>query len=89
MIDSNPDVASIFRNDGKVLCYHSPYDNFVQNQGLVIRQDWLDEQGLELPTTYDQMFEVLKVFRGRFTIPAPPCTLTRTVRSTASPLAMM
>ena len=66
MIDSNPDVASIFRNDGKVLCYHSPYDNFVQNQGLVIRQDWLDEQGLELPTTYDQMFEVLKVFRDAY-----------------------
>lgn len=66
MIDSNPDVASIFRNDGKVLCYHSPYDNFVLNQGLVIRQDWLDEQGLELPTTYDQMFEVLKVFRDAY-----------------------
>lgn len=69
MIDSNPEVASIFRNDGKVLCYHSPYDNFVQNQGLVIRQDWLDEQGLELPTTYDQMFEVLKVFRDAYNTP--------------------
>ena len=66
MIDSNPAEAPIFRYDGKVLCYMSPYENFVQNQGMVIRQDWLDEQGLELPTTYDQMFETLKVFRDAY-----------------------
>lgn len=66
MIDSNPDEANIFRVDGKVLCYMSPYDSFVQNQGLVIRQDWLDEQGLEIPTTYDQMFETLKIFRDAY-----------------------
>lgn len=66
MIDSNPEVAPIFRNDGKVLCYMSPYENFAQNQGLVIRQDWLEEQNLELPTTYDQMFETLKVFRDAY-----------------------
>ena len=66
MIDSNPEVAPIFRNDGKVLCYMSPYENFVQNQGLVIRKDWLEEQGLELPTTYDAMFETLKIFRDEY-----------------------
>lgn len=66
LIDSNPEVAPIFRNDGKVLCYQSPYENFVQNQGMVIRKDWLEEQGLELPTTYDQMFETLKVFRDAY-----------------------
>lgn len=66
LIDSNPEIAPIFRNDGKVLCYQSPYENFVENQGLVIRQDWLDEQGLALPTTYDQMFETLKTFRDAY-----------------------
>ena len=66
LIDSNPDVAPIFRNDGRVLCYQSPYENFVQNQGLVIRKDWLEEQNLELPTTYDQMFETLKTFRDAY-----------------------
>ena len=66
LIDSNPEIAPIFRNDGKVLCDQSPYENFVENQGLVIRQDWLDEQGLELPTTYDQMFETLKTFRDAY-----------------------
>lgn len=33
---------------------------------MVIRKDWLEEQGLELPTTYDQMFETLKVFRDAY-----------------------
>lgn len=66
LIDSNPDVAPIFRNDGRVLCYQSPYENFVQNQGLVIRKDWLEEQNLEIPTTYDQMFETLKTFRDAY-----------------------
>lgn len=66
LIDSNPEVAPIFRNDGRVLCYQSPYENFVQNQGLVIRKDWLEEQGLEVPTTYDQMFETLKTFRDAY-----------------------
>lgn len=69
MIDSNPDVANIFRMDGKVLCYMSPYDSFAQNQGMVIRQDWLDEQGLELPTTYEEMFEALKIFRDAYNTP--------------------
>lgn len=69
LIDSNPEVAPIFRNDGRVLCYQSPYENFVQNQGLVIRKDWLEEQNLELPTTYDQMFDVLKTFRDAYDTP--------------------
>lgn len=69
LIDSNPEVAPIFRNDGLVLCYQSPYENFVQNQGMVIRKDWLEEQNLELPTTYDEMFEVLQVFRDAYNTP--------------------
>ena len=69
MINSNPEEAPIFRYDGKVLCYISPYENFAQNQGLVIRQDWLDEQGLEVPTTYEEMFETLKIFRDAYNTP--------------------
>ena len=52
LIDSNPDEAGIFRSDGRVLAYRSPYDNFVQNQGMVVRKDWLEEQGLSVPETY-------------------------------------
>lgn len=36
---------------------------------MVIRKDWLEEQNLEVPTTYDQMFEVLKTFRDAYDTP--------------------
>ena len=66
LIDSNPDEAGIFRSDGRVLAYRSPYDNFVQNQGMVVRKDWLEEQGLSVPETYDEMFNVLTTFRDAY-----------------------
>lgn len=66
LINSNPDEAPIFRNDGRVLSYKSPYDNFIQNQGMVIRKDWLEEQNLEVPTTYDEMHNVLTTFRDAY-----------------------
>ena len=66
LINSNPDEASIFRNDGRVLSYKSPYDNFIQNQGMVIRKDWLEEQNLEVPTTYEEMHNVLTTFRDAY-----------------------
>ena len=66
LIDSNPDEAAIFRSDGRVLAYRSPYDNFVQNQGMVVRKDWLEEQNLDVPTTYDEMFNILTTFRDAY-----------------------
>ena len=66
LIDSNPDEAAIFRSDGRVLAYRSPYDSFVQNQGMVVRKDWLEEQGLDVPETYDEMFNVLTTFRDAY-----------------------
>lgn len=68
LIGSNPDEASIFRNDGRVLSYKSPYDNFIQNQGMVIRKDWLEEQNLEVPTTYEEMHNVLTTFRDAYNL---------------------
>lgn len=68
LIGSNPDEASIFRNDGRVLSYKSPYDNFIQNQGMVIRKDWLEEQNLEVPATYEEMHNVLTTFRDAYNL---------------------
>lgn len=33
--------------------------------GMQIRKDWLDELGLEVPTTYDELEEVLKQFKEK------------------------
>lgn len=81
MINSNPDVKSSFYEDGMVLRFRTPYDNFINNQGLLIRQDWLKEQNLEAPKTYDEMFNVLCAFRDAYGCTAPiymnnDCTIT-------------
>lgn len=40
-------------------------------QGFGIRKDWLDDAGLEIPTTYDQLYEVLTVFKNDYNCPEP------------------
>ncbi len=37
--------------------------NGPNTNGLVIRQDWLDNVGMEVPTTIDEMYEVMKAFK--------------------------
>ena len=38
----------------------SPYENFINNQGLVIRKDWLNEFGMEVPKTFDELYDYLQ-----------------------------
>lgn len=66
MISSNPEQEKQFLSDGKVLKFMSPYDQYRANQGLVVRKDWLEEQKLQVPETYDQMTEVLKAFKSAY-----------------------
>lgn len=40
-------------------------------QGFGIRQDWLDDAGLDIPTSYDRMYEVLTVFKNNYDCPEP------------------
>ena len=40
-------------------------------QGFGIRKDWLDDAGLEIPTTYDELYEVLTVFKNEYQCPEP------------------
>lgn len=66
MIHSNPEETAAFQVDGSVLCFMAPYDSAVNNQGLVIRKDWLDECGLEVPETYDELHEALTAFKNKY-----------------------
>ena len=47
--------------DGHVYGFASP-GMIVRNEGLLIRKDWLDNLGLEIPTTTDELMEVLRAF---------------------------
>lgn len=61
LIEHNPDVAKdIFDDQGRLLCF--PMIDIVPSapwSGLWIRQDWLDELGMEIPTTIDKWEKVL------------------------------
>jgi putative aldouronate transport system substrate-binding protein len=43
----------------------------VADSGLLIRQDWLDDLGLEVPQTYDEMHDVLVAFKSAYNITDP------------------
>ena len=47
--------------DGQSYGLASPA-SIARNEGLLIRKDWLDNLGLEVPTTLDEMMEVMMAF---------------------------
>lgn len=66
MITSNAEQEKQFLSDGKILKFMAPYEQYRANQGMVIRKDWLEEQGLTVPKTYDQLTETLKAFQAAY-----------------------
>lgn len=66
LIHSNDAETPYYLTDGKVLQFMGTYDSFINNQGLVLRKDWLEECGLDVPATYDELHDVLKAFRDKY-----------------------
>lgn len=69
LLDSNPSY-SMLTIDGSyyaapTLFRASPHDGALSGQFPVIRLDLLEEYGLEVPTTFDELYEVLKVFKEK------------------------
>ena len=54
-----------------VLQFMGTYDSFINNQGLVLRKDWLEECGLDVPETYDELHDVLVAFKEKKGADAP------------------
>ena len=52
--------------EGRIGSFYQIYDGIVAIRGDVIRQDWLDELGLEVPQTYDQLHDVLTAFKSAY-----------------------
>jgi len=42
--------------------YGVPLERWATRRGFTLRQDWLDNLGLEVPTTMDELFEVARAF---------------------------
>ena len=55
--------AELFRqtksDDGKTLAVYAIYDEAINNDGAMVRKDWLDDLGLEVPTNFDELTEAM------------------------------
>lgn len=76
-----PDFHNFLKNDAEVRKLLTTDNGAIVNiagrgaggraQGYGIRKDWLDKSGLEIPTTYDELYEVLTVFKNEYDCAQP------------------
>ena len=58
--------------DGNIIAFYQiAEEEFTPNNGVLLRGDLLEEQGLELPVTYDEYEEVLLTLKNAYDIPSP------------------
>jgi ABC-type sugar transport system, periplasmic component len=73
-LKAHPEVDRMVKTDeGSYYCF--PFirgDPYLQTyQGAMLRQDWLDELGLKVPTTIDEWTTVLRAFKTKKGAPVP------------------
>ena len=73
-LEANPDVDKMIKtDDGTYYCF--PFirggEKLKTSTGLMLRGDWLDELGLEVPTTMDEWYDVLTAFKTEKNASAP------------------
>lgn len=54
------EIRSAASIDGKL--YGVPFQKDLARSGLLLRKDWLDNLGLKVPTTLDELYEVARAF---------------------------
>ena len=64
---SESQYADVQTDEGYITTFLTIYDNGPDPAGgMWIRQDWLDELGLGVPETYDELHEALTLFKTEF-----------------------
>lgn len=61
----------LLTDEGYELAINVIHDGLDAFDGLALRQDWLDEQGLSVPTTYDELEQVLSSFTSNYNLTQP------------------
>ncbi len=73
-LEANPDIDRMIKTDDGNY-YAFPFirgdERLLNTIGLMLRQDWLDELGLEVPTTMDEWHTVLTAFKEKKGAQAP------------------
>lgn len=54
---------------GRIVSFYS-YQEYADG-GNVIRKDWLDDLGMEIPETMDELLEVLRAFKSEYDVKSP------------------
>lgn len=49
---------------GRTLGIYAIYDEAINNEGAMVRKDWLDELGLEVPTTFTELTDVMTAIQS-------------------------
>ncbi|TXK84189.1 extracellular solute-binding protein [Paenibacillus sp. N3.4] len=57
------EVMDTLKNKGHI--YGIPRLRGIPGATLVMRKDWLDKLGMKVPTTYDELYEVMKAFKEK------------------------
>lgn len=60
---------SLIDDEGRYFCLYTINNAYYVERGLVIRKDWVDALGFELPKTTDQLFDVLKAVKTTYDTP--------------------
>lgn len=68
LIQSHPEWAASIATDGHYLTFQT-CNIGVQSQGIMLRGDWMDELGLEIPTTIDELKDVLRAMHNAYDSP--------------------
>ena len=73
-LEENPDIDRMIKTD-EGHYYVFPFirgdENLMNTMGLMLRKDWLDELGMEVPTTIDEWHDVLTAFKNEKGCTAP------------------
>ncbi|WP_199615927.1 extracellular solute-binding protein [Paenibacillus alkalitolerans] len=73
-LDEHPEIDKMIKTDNGSY-YTFPFirgDDLLQvYQGPIVRKDWLDELGLQIPETIDEYYTVLKAFKEKKGVAAP------------------
>lgn len=86
-LEEHPEIDKMCKTDDGMY-YAFPFirgdKSLIVFSGLVLRQDWLDELGLEVPTTIDEWHTVLTEFKNKKGAEAPLSFLVSSLKSAAA-----
>lgn len=73
-LETNPDFLKASTTDGGDIV-GGPFvradEKLKTSAGMIMRQDWLDELGMEVPNTPDELYDVLKAFKDKMGAEVP------------------